>query len=368
MKMVEMLQTDHSKFPKTMESTVKPGEGIRVEKKTFKKIPVPQRVPPLEQLLDRMIDHPPNRLLQTTRASARNDHLPYIRYKEARDEDDSDNDGDDNEGEEFADDVGSEDEGDISSWKQLYTRSSSRDTRISYLAAFYKFLQSINGGWLDENEALANTRRLHKMVEAIDSRADTFDCLMDRKLVWEWVLPRIETELSGRTLQKYLLALEKFYRFVARCNRFPHLPQFSEETRDSAENLLSTSPDWRRSVQKIAAEKRWKRLLADPVYVKQMCHQAVKRCAPISSATRSVSSAPACSNENNVQEPTSRWPSRKKWDKKDVKLLLAHFKKNPGRAAIRKKMERVAALRRLKNNEGLERCYEKVKSLYRKKK
>ena len=78
-----------------------------------------------------------------------------------------------------------------------------------------------------------------------------------------------------------------------------------------------------------------------------------------------IQSVEASSSEPPRQEPTCKWPRRKKWTQRDTKIVKKHFKNNPGRKAIRKKIEEVEELQELVEREGLERCLEKVKSLFK---
>ena len=244
------------------------------------------------------------------------------------------------------------------------------DTRIAYLSEFFKFLQTVNGGGFKEDEALENTCHVLKMMEALERGGHTIDCLLDRLNIWDWVEPRIETKLSVRTLQKYLFSLEKFYNFISCCRLPAYLPQFSEKTKGVASRLACVCPHWRRIVGQIACERRCNPLLVDPV---NPCSSFPADAGTSFTLTQSVLGehsrfTETSSNESKMQGSASMWPRRKKWRNEDVELLLTHFKRNPGKAAIRRKMRQDEQLEELVKREGLNRCYEKVKSLYKEKK
>lgn len=259
---------------------------------------------------------------------------------------------------------------DAKTWKTFYERPSNEDTptRIAYLSEYFQFNQTPFGGLLSEDEAISYTRQVHKMMEALDSDSDTIDCLLDDERVWEWVHARIETEFSGRTLQKYLLSLENFCKFVSWGRDLPpHIPRFKKETKSLAQSMAQSCKGFRSSVGKIAVEKRWKRLLVDPVFVQRWAEEAVRKHQLIQRVLRldDSESVEASSSEPPRQEPTCKWPRRKKWTQSDTKIVKKHFKNNPGRKTIRKKIEEVEELQELVEREGLERCLEKVKSLFK---
>jgi len=360
MKMVEALKIDQRNFPQTPESMAKPNTEVTVIKKVERRSATlgGQRAPSEDR---------DGHSICRSKCLSQDETIGQPPVKKSKKDDDDDSDDDVNgesESEEPADNSDDdEEERDMTSWKEFYKRSSTADNRTGYLSEFYKYLQTLDGGLLSEDEALASTRQVHKMMEAMDSDTNTIACLLNCKAVWEWVEPRIETELSGRTLQKYLLSLEKFYIFVSHWHLPLHLPRFSKKTKDLAERLKLFCPNWRRSAGKMAFEKRWKRLLDDPEYTAE---DDVRRRRLIRRILKpDLSHTMTSSDEGN--EPTARWPRRKKWEKKDTELLRTHFKRNPGMKAIRRKMAEVEELEELMKREGLARCYEKVKSMYKKK-
>ena len=64
----------------------------------------------------------------------------------------------------------------------------------------------------------------------------------------------------------------------------------------------------------------------------------------------------------------SAYPRRIRWNDDDTKLLCVKFEETtrPGKAAIRKKFFQDEDLKKLMTTAGFERCYEKVKTIYRK--
>lgn len=74
------------------------------------------------------------------------------------------------------------------------------------------------------------------------------------------------------------------------------------------------------------------------------------------------------SNKRNFRGLIVTNPRRKKCERKDVELLGNHFREKPGKAANRKKMKEDEELEKLMKRKGLDRCHEKVKTLYKKRK
>ena len=347
---VRALNFDHMKFPQPLESITKPSKDVMVgeNQQGSSDCCHDQKICHFKRLSEAAgATQPPEKRLKKN-----NENSHGREY-------DEDSDG-----------VDSGDVKDVKSWEEVYKRSVSEDTRIAYLSEFFKFLQTVDGGRFKENEALENTCHVHKMMEALESGAHTIDCLLDRQNIWDWVEPRIETKLSARTLQKYLFSLEKFYDFISCCRLPAYLPQFSEKTKSVASILECVCPHWRRIVGQIASERRCKGLLVEPV---DSCTSFPSDARTSFTLTQSVlgelsGSIQTSSNESKMQGSATMWPLRKRWRIEDVELLLTHFKRNPGKAAIRKKMTQDEELEELVKREGLNRCYEKVKSLYREKK
>lgn len=347
---VRALKFDHMKFPQPLESITKPSKDVmgRENQQESSDCCHDQKICHFKRLSEAAgTTQPPEKRLK------KNDENSHDR------EYDKDSDG-----------AYSGDVEDVKSWKEFYKRKVSEDTRIAYLSEFFKFLQTVDGGCFKVNEALENTCHVLKMMEALESGGHTIDCLLDRQNIWDWVEPRIEAKLSARTLQKYLFSLEKFYDFISCCRLPAHIPQFSEKTKSVASILKCVCPRWRRIVAQIACKRKCKRLLVDPV---NPCASFPADADTSFTLTQNVlgehsGSAQTSSNESKMQGSATMWPRRKKWRNEDVQLLLVHFKRNPGKAAIRKKMTQDEELEALVKREGLNRCYEKVKSLYREKK
>ena len=241
------------------------------------------------------------------------------------------------------------------SWKNIYKQPQPRNSRLKYLSEYYKHLQTFFGGNHTEDEALEFTRCLHKMMESIDCTSTSIDGLLDRDKIWEWANARIETTMVGRTVQKYLLSLEKFCFFVM-CPRSTQLPKLREASRKLAQQVHSTCPNWRRSVNRIATERRWKKMEDDPEYMEKVCEEGARRRAD-------------AFDENIVGlhnlTPIGSRPLRSKWDRKDEQLLLRFFAFKPPKDVIRGVCEKVDELQELVAREGFDRVYEKVKTLYR---
>ena len=240
-------------------------------------------------------------------------------------------------------------------WKDTYKKSSQPNSKMKYLSEFYKHLQTFFGGDYTEGEALEYTRCLHKLMEDIDCTSTSIDGLFDPDKIWEWANARIETTMVGRTVQKYLLSLEKFCHFILH-ERSLQLPKLRKASREMAQEVEITCPNWRKSVNKIAAERRWKKMEDDPEYMEKVCQEGLRRRAD-------------AFDENilGLRNPTpigSR-PLRSKWDRKDEKLLLRFFAFNPPKDVIRGVCEEVDELQELVARKGFDRVYEKVKTMYR---
>ena len=252
-------------------------------------------------------------------------------------------------------DMSSTTEVEVGGWKKTYKQSHPSNGRMRYLSEYFKHLQTFFGGNHTEDEALEFTRCLHKMMESIDYTSTSIDGLLDREKIWEWANARIETTMVGRTVQKYLLSLEKFCYFIMH-PRSTQLPKLSKGSLKLAQEVHSTCPNWRRSVNRIATERRWKKMEDDPEYMEKVCEEGATRRAD-------------AFDENilGLHNPTpigSR-PLRSKWDRKDEKLLLRFFAFKPPKDVIRGVCEKVDELQELVAREGFDRVYEKVKTLYR---
>lgn len=149
-------------------------------------------------------------------------------------------------------------------WKNTYKRSPQPNTRMAYLGEFFKHLQTFLGDNCLEDEAVSHTRKVHKMLESIEpqsSTSTTIECLLDNETIWEWANARIERTMAGRTVQKYLLSLEKFLFFISSHKLPPHLPKLSKASLKLAQEMSDVCPKWRRSTNKIAHDRRWKKLV-----------------------------------------------------------------------------------------------------------
>ena len=240
-------------------------------------------------------------------------------------------------------------------WKNTYKKIPQPNRRMEFLSQYYQHLQTFLGGDYTENEALELTRCLHRMMENIDSTTSSIDGLLDPDKIWEWANARIETTMVGRTVQKYLLSLEKFCLFIL-YERSPQLPKLKKASRELAREVSNRCPTWRRSANKIAAERRWKKMEDDPEYMEKVLEEGMRRRAD-------------AFDENilGLRNPTpigSR-PLRSKWDRKDEELLLRFFAFKPPKDIIRGVCEEVDELQELVARNGFDRVYEKVKTLYR---
>lgn len=240
-------------------------------------------------------------------------------------------------------------------WKNTSKLSPQANGRMAYLSKYYQHLQTFFGGNYTEDEALEYTRCLHKMMDNIDCTTTSIDGLLDPDKIWEWADSRIETTMAGRTVQKYLLSLEKFCYFIVH-ERSPQLPKLRKASLKLVQGVQIRCPNWRKSVNRIAAERRWKKMEDDPDYMEKVCEKGMRRRAD-------------ALDENilGLRNPTpigSR-PLRSKWDRKDEKLLLRFFAFKPPKDVIRGVCEEVDELQELVARKGFDRVYEKVKTMYR---
>lgn len=299
------------------------------------------------------VDEPPSKKQGVTDDSDDDDDI--VDNYENDDDDDYENNDSTSEAE-VASDISSpsKEEAGIG-WKNIYKQPSDAqpNTRMAYLAEFYKCLQTIDLGLCTTNEALEHTRCVHKIMDSIDAT----DCLLvDSKTIWEWADARIGTTMAGRTVQKYLLSLEKFYLLITCCELPPHLPKLSHASLVMARCARTSLPGFRTSAGKIAAERRWKSMKDNPEYMHQLHEENVRRHKHILNP-----------NIIGLRNPTpmGTQPLRSKWDRKDEQLLVRYFTFKPPKDVIRHVCEEVEELRELVAKKGFERCYEKVKTLYR---
>lgn len=249
-----------------------------------------------------------------------------------------------------------------SGWKEKYSQSSQPNERMEWLAAFYRHLQkpSIVGGNMSPPEALEKTRNVHKMMEDIDTNYDdtttTIDCILDHEKIWEWANNRIETVMAERTVQKYLLSLEKFVRFICLDCPSELRAKLSKASLLTVRSLTLSCPNWRRSIHKIAMDRRWEKMEEDPEYKYQVWGEALEK-------RRQAFDENILGLSNRT--PMGTQPLRSKWDPEDEELLMTYFTFKPPKEVIRNVCETVEDLKELVQRKGFERCYEKVKSLYR---
>ena len=240
-------------------------------------------------------------------------------------------------------------------WKDTYKRSQQPNSRMKYLSQYYQHLQTFFGGHYTEDEALEFTRCLHRMMDDIDCTS-TIDGLLDPAKIWEWVNARLEITMVGRTVQKYLLSLEKFCLFIV-YEASPQLPKLAKASLKLAQDVHSRCPKWRRGANRLASERRWKKFEDDPEYKEKVCEKDTRR-------------REEAFDENilGLRNPTpidSR-PLRSQWDQQDEKLLLQFFPFKPPKDIIRRVCEEVDELQELVSRKGFDRVYEKVKTMYRK--
>ena len=240
-------------------------------------------------------------------------------------------------------------------WKDTYKRSQQPNSRMKYLSQYYQHLQTFFGGHYTEDEALEFTRCLHRMMDDIDCTS-TIDGLLDPANIWEWVNGRLEITMVGRTVQKYLLSLEKFCLFIS-YEASPQLPKLAKASLKLAQDVHSKCPKWRRAANRLASERRWKKFEDDPEYMEKVCEKDTRR-------------REEAFDENilGLRNPTpidSR-PLRSQWDQQDEKLLLQFFAFKPPKDIIRRVCEEVDELQELVSRKGFDRVYEKVKTMYRK--
>ena len=240
-------------------------------------------------------------------------------------------------------------------WKNTYNQWPQPNTRMEYLSQYYQHLQTFFGGAYTEDEALEYTRCVHQMLDSIDATSTTIDCLLDAHTIWDWANARIETTMVGRTVQKYLLSLEKFCYFIV-YERSPKLPKLSKGSLTLAQGVHGKCPNWRRSTNKIAGERRWKKIEDDPESMEKVCEEAMRR-------------RDHAFDENILglrnRTPIGSQPLRSKWDRKDEQLLLRYFTFKPPKDVVRHACEEVDELQELVARKGFERTYEKVKTLYK---
>ncbi|KAJ7393973.1 hypothetical protein OS493_003644 [Desmophyllum pertusum] len=229
-------------------------------------------------------------------------------------------------------------------WKNIYKQPSQPNTRMAYLAEFYKRLQTIDLGLCTAIEALEHTRHIHKLMDGIDastctSCSTTINCLLvDSKTIWEWADTRIGTTMAGRTVQKYLLSLEKFYLLITCCELPPHLPKLSHASLVMARCARTSLPGFRTTAGKIAAERRWKSMKDNPEYMHQLHEENVRR-------HKHILDPNIIGLRNST--PMGTQPLRSKWDRKDEQLLVRYFTFKPPKDVIRHVCEEVEELREL---------------------
>lgn len=297
-------------------------------------------------------------------------------------------------------------------------------TRAAFLSAFVEYLQTTDGGSMTEEEAKLHATQVGNVMDSIDcdmEDGDTIHCLLDRGRVSKWIQPSVGKKRSKRIFRKRLFSLEKFYLFLG-CQGFPL---------QLARSLSSTISNWTENVHELAAFIHTHPALGAQMTVKEKSTASTSVTgAQTSTRTNPGARLPSSNESCDSCRERKAWKSedsklimnhfstnpgkanvrlkmkrkkelqrllnregfdriyekvksifRKKvkklkkqskrrlaWKRQDVLILLNHFKGNPGKAAVRRKLHSAEALRELTNREGLNRIYEKVKSLFKRKK
>ena len=253
-------------------------------------------------------------------------------------------------------------------------------SRKAYLSEFVKFLRTKDAGSMTKKEALGHAHQVLSVMQEMDCVSDTIHCLLDRKRVSEWKQPLNEKRRSTRLLRRYLSSLEKFYIFLGSHRLSPQL----------ASSLDRNVPHWIRKVHKLThprfGEKMMEKATAeitvsqtstrgDPALGLVSSNENRLVCCGIRTAASTgqppqKKSGKNADGGNGVNEDAVDSDSirrRTAWNSEQELLVLYHFRTNPGKAAIRHKLLEVDELHELMNSEGVERIYEKVKSLHKKK-
>lgn len=297
-------------------------------------------------------------------------------------------------------------------------------TRAAFLSAFVEYLQTTDGGSMTEEEAKVHATQIDDVMDSIDcdmEDGDTVHCLLDRGRVSKWIQPSAGKKRSMRIFRKRLFSLEKFYLFLG-CQGFPL---------QLARILSSTISNWTENVHELAAFIRTHSAFGSQLTVKEKSPASTSVTgAQTSTRTNPAARLPSSNESCDSYRERKAWKSedsklimnhfstnpgkanvrlkmtrkkelqgllnregfdriyekvksifRKKvkklnkqskrrvaWKRQDVLILLNHFKGNPGKAAVRRKLHSAEALRELTDREGLNRIYEKVKSLFKRKK
>ena len=289
--------------------------------------------------------------------------------------------------------------------------------RAAFLSAFVEYLQTTDAGSMTEEEAKVHATQVGDVMDSIDCEmedGDTIHCLLDRGRVSKWI------QSSAGKKRKRLFSLEKFYVFLG-CQGFPL---------QLARSRSSTISNWTKNVHELAAFIHAHPVFGAQMMVKETSTASTSVTGTqTSTRTNTAAGLPSSSESCDSYRERKAWKSedsklimnlfssnpgkanirskmkrkielqgllnregfdriyekvksifRKKvktnkkqckrrvaWKSKDICLLLNHFKGNPGKAAVRRKLHSAEALRELTNREGLNRIYEKVKSLFKRK-
>ena len=297
-------------------------------------------------------------------------------------------------------------------------------TRAAFLSVFVEYLQTTDAGSMTEEEAKVHATQVGDVMDSIDcdmEDGDTIHCLLDRGRVSKWIQPSAGKKRSMRIFRKRLFSLEKFYVFLG-CQGFPL---------QLARSLSSTISNWTENVNELAAFIHTHPVSGAQMVVKETSTASTnvtgtQTCTRTNLAAGIPSSNESCDSyrerkawksedskliknhfrtnpgkanirlkmkrkkelqgllnregfdriyekvksvfRKKVKKLNKQSKQRVAWKRQDVLILLNHFKGNPGKAAVRRKLHSAEALRELTNREGLNRIYEKVKSLFKRKK
>ena len=105
-------------------------------------------------------------------------------------------------------------------WIEYYRKWDERKTSVRehYMAGFFKYLTGAYGGMMPDKNAVEHVRRVHIMLNIIDSNGDDLHCLVKKKginISDKFVEPHLQgKKLSGGTLKCYLESMKLFSIFV----------------------------------------------------------------------------------------------------------------------------------------------------------
>lgn len=155
--------------------------------------------------------------------------------------------------------------------RAFFERGRITTDRHRFLADFYSYLGTVDGGQKDDRVRLQHASQVKRMLEEIDPGAKDIQALAkdDGRCAWNtWIAPRLQNDNVGTgTLLSYVGSLSLFLKFLTRRHNRGKSgeggPSISEETCEVFCDVLGAISGWRSTIEKQRAVLQNERYLKE---------------------------------------------------------------------------------------------------------